>query len=59
MNEIEILGNINQAAKDWNDSKLSKENREKAKEEWYLLVKKFHEIYRNSPPGERPNLRST
>ena len=44
----EILRNINQAAKDWDDSKLSKENREKARKEWYLLVKKFHEIYNRS-----------
>ena len=44
----EILRNIDQAARDWNDSKLSKENREKARKEWYLLVKKFHEVYHNS-----------
>ena len=44
----EILKNIDQAARDWNDSKLSKENREKARKEWYLLVKKFHEVYHSS-----------
>ena len=54
----EILRNINQAAKDWDDFKLSNENREKARKEWYLLVKKFHEVYRNSPSSKRPNLRS-
>ena len=54
----EMLRNIDQAARDWDDSKLSKENREKARKEWYLLVKKFHEIYRNSPFSKRPNLRS-
>ena len=54
----EILRNIDQAARNWNDSKLSKENREKARKEWYLLVKKFHEVYRNSSPGKSPNLRS-
>ena len=54
----EILRNIDQAARDWNDSKLSRENREKARKEWYLLVKKFHEVYRNSAPSKRPNLRS-
>ena len=54
----EILRNIDQAAKDWNDSKLSKENHEKARKEWYLLVKKFHEIYRNSSSSKSPHLRS-
>ena len=44
----EILRNIDQAARDWNDSKLSEENRETARKEWYLLVKKFHEVYHNS-----------
>ena len=44
----EILRSIDQAARDWNDSKLSKENREKARKEWYVLVKKFHEVYHSS-----------
>ena len=44
----EMLRNIDQAARDWNDSKLSEENRETARKEWYLLVKKFHEVYHSS-----------
>ena len=50
----EILRNMDQAARDWNDSK-----EEKYKKEWYRLIRLYNEIRNHSSPGERPNSRST